>query len=93
MQFHETHFDHYLNAHAENSLHPALALTYKKFPPKITNLKNLIFYGPNSVGQRGGFTNQIAYFPLCILMQYTYRYALIQSTLRNLFKLYIQDLV
>ena len=41
----------------------------------------------------GGFTNQIAYFPLCILMQYTYRYALIQSTLINLFKLYIQDLV
>ena len=41
----------------------------------------------------GGFTNQIAYFPLCILMQYTYRYALIQSTLRNIFKLYIQDLV
>ena len=51
MQFHETHFDHYLNAHAENSLHPALALTYKKFPPKITNLKNLIFYGPKGVGK------------------------------------------
>ena len=51
MQFHETHFDHYLNAHTENSLHPALALTYKKFPPKIANLKNLIFYGPKGVGK------------------------------------------
>jgi hypothetical protein len=51
MQFHETHFDHYLNAHAENSLHPALALTYKKFPAKIANLKNLIFYGPKGVGK------------------------------------------
>jgi hypothetical protein len=51
MQFHETHFDHYLNAHAENSLHPSLALAYKKFPPKLANLKNLIFYGPKGVGK------------------------------------------
>ena len=67
----------------------------KKFRPFLFSICKmyLIFYGPNSVGQRGGFTNQIAYFPLCILMQYTYRYALIQSTLINLFKLYIQDLV
>ena len=51
MQFHETHFDHYLNANAENSLHPSLSLAYKKFPPKLSQLKNLIFYGPKGVGK------------------------------------------
>ena len=67
----------------------------KKFRPFLFSICKmyLIFYGPNSVGQGGDSPIKIAYFPLCILMQYTYRYALIQSTLRNLFKLYIQDLV
>jgi hypothetical protein len=51
MKHHETHFDHYLNLHNENSLHPTLALAYKKFPPKLSNLKNLIFYGPKGVGK------------------------------------------
>lgn len=51
MKFHETHFDHYLSAHQENSLHSTLNLAYKKFPSKIANLKNLIFYGPKGVGK------------------------------------------
>jgi hypothetical protein len=51
MKFHETHFDHYLTAHQENSLHPSLALAYKKFPPKLAQLKNLILYGPPGVGK------------------------------------------
>jgi len=51
MKFHETHFEHYLNLHGENSLHPTLSLVYKKFPVKIANLKNLIFYGPKGVGK------------------------------------------
>jgi hypothetical protein len=51
MKFHETHFEHYLSAHQENSLHPTLNLAYKKFPLKIANLKNLIFYGPKGVGK------------------------------------------
>jgi hypothetical protein len=51
MKFHETHFDHYLTAHHENALHPSLALAYKKFPPKLAQLKNLIFYGPKGVGK------------------------------------------
>jgi len=51
MQFHETHFDHYLNAHQENSLHPTLTLAYNQFPPKLANLKNLIFYGPKGCGK------------------------------------------
>jgi hypothetical protein len=51
MKFHETHFDHYLNLHSENSLHPTLSVVYKNFPAKIANLKNLIFYGPKGVGK------------------------------------------
>lgn len=51
MKLHETHFDHYLNHHNENSLHPSLTLAYKKFPPKLAQLKNLIFYGPKGVGK------------------------------------------
>ena len=51
MQFHETHFDHYLNAHQENSLHPTLTVAYNQFPPKLANLKNLIFYGPKGCGK------------------------------------------
>jgi hypothetical protein len=51
MKFHETHFEHYLTAHQENSLHSSLTLAYKKFPSKIANLKNLIFYGPKGVGK------------------------------------------
>ena len=51
MKFHETHFEHYLNAHGENSLHPTLTELYKKFPEKLATLKNLIFYGPSGVGK------------------------------------------
>ena len=51
MKIQETHFDHYIQLHKENSLHQNLATTYKKFPDKLSNLKNLIFYGPKGVGK------------------------------------------
>ncbi len=51
MKFHETHFEHYLNANNENSLHPNLTELYKKFPEKLSDLRNLIFYGPSGVGK------------------------------------------
>ena len=51
MKFYETHFEHYLNSHNENSLHPTLTEMYKKFPEKLADLKNLIFYGPSGVGK------------------------------------------
>ena len=51
MKFHEIHFEHYLNANSENSLHPTLTELYKKFPEKLTDFKNLIFYGPSGVGK------------------------------------------
>ena len=44
MKIHEMHFEHYLSANTETSLHPALTEMYQKFPEKITDLKNLLFY-------------------------------------------------
>jgi hypothetical protein len=51
MKIHEIHFEHYLSANNENSLHPTLTELYKKFPDKLCDLKNLIFYGPSGVGK------------------------------------------
>jgi len=45
------HFEHYLSTNNENSLHPNLSEMYKKFPEKLPELKNLIFYGPSGVGK------------------------------------------
>jgi len=50
MKFHETHFEEYINNTKEN-LHPKLEKTFSKFPKKIQELKNLIFYGSNGVGK------------------------------------------
>jgi hypothetical protein len=49
MKFHETHFEEYINV--KENLHPKLEKIFNKFPKKITELKNLIFYGPNGVGK------------------------------------------
>ena len=51
MKIQETHFDHYIQLHNENSLHPQLETLYKKFPERLANMKNLIFYGPKGVGK------------------------------------------
>lgn len=51
MKFHETHFEEYINANQKEDLHPKLDKVFSKFPKKINNLRNLIFYGPNGVGK------------------------------------------
>lgn len=51
MKFLETHFDNYIETTRNRSLHPTLISTYAKFPEKICNLKNIIFYGPSGVGK------------------------------------------
>jgi hypothetical protein len=51
MKFHETAFEDYLHSNNTLSLHPKLDKLYKAFPPKIDDLKNLIFYGPPGVGK------------------------------------------
>ena len=49
MKYFETHFEDYINV--KETLHPKLEKIYNKFPKKLFNLKNIIFYGPKGVGK------------------------------------------
>jgi hypothetical protein len=49
MKFHETHYEEYINVN--ENLHPKLEKIFNKFPKKIFDFKNLIFYGPTGVGK------------------------------------------
>jgi hypothetical protein len=51
MKFHESHFEEYISSAQKQNLHPSLDKILKKFPNKIQDLKNLIFYGPSGVGK------------------------------------------
>jgi len=51
MKFYETHFEEYINENNRINLHPKLDKLYEKFPLKLQNLKNLIYYGPNGTGK------------------------------------------
>jgi hypothetical protein len=51
MKFHETHFEEYITANQKEDLHPKLDKVFSKFPKKINELRNLIFYGPTGVGK------------------------------------------
>jgi hypothetical protein len=51
MKFYDTHFDEYLSSHKEVSLHPKLVERYTLFPEALSDLRNIIFYGPKGVGK------------------------------------------
>lgn len=51
MKFYDTHFDEYLSSHKKISLHPRLLDRYDLFPAALSDLRNLIFYGPKGVGK------------------------------------------
>jgi len=51
MKFYETHFDDYTQASNNHNIHKKLDTIYKKFPSKLSEFKNLIFYGPEGVGK------------------------------------------
>ena len=51
MKCHETHFEEYVHSNNEINLHPKLEKYYDKFPTTITNLKNILLYGPPGVGK------------------------------------------
>jgi hypothetical protein len=51
MKFLETHFIDYTNEVDRYSLHPSMEKWYQCFPDELTNLKNLIYYGPAGVGK------------------------------------------
>jgi len=51
MKFYETHFEEYTHESDRINLHPKLEKIYQKFPKKIQQLKNIIFFGPNGTGK------------------------------------------
>jgi hypothetical protein len=51
MKFYETHFEEYINENNRVNFHPKLDKIYDKFPKKIHELKNLIFFGPSGTGK------------------------------------------
>jgi len=51
MKFYESHFEEYLSATNKINLHPKLTKIYDNFPKKLTDLKNIIFFGPSGVGK------------------------------------------
>jgi DNA replication protein DnaC len=51
MKFLETHFEDYLQTSQKQNLHPKLEKIFNKFPNKLADLKNIIFYGPSGVGK------------------------------------------
>jgi len=51
MKFYETHFEEYTTENSRENLHPKLNKMLSKFPKKITDLKNVIFFGPSGTGK------------------------------------------
>lgn len=51
MKISKSHFEHYLNEENSISLHPSLLKIYDNFSDKLSDLKNIIFYGPSNVGK------------------------------------------
>lgn len=50
-KFHESHFDDYVSSVKRFNLHPKNEKLYKKFPKRLQDLKNVIFYGPAGTGK------------------------------------------
>jgi hypothetical protein len=59
MKFYETHFEDYIAENNRVNLHPKLEKIYEKFPNKLQELKNVIFYGPNGTGKYTQMLNSI----------------------------------
>jgi len=51
MKFHETHFEDYILSNKRENLHSKFEKIFQKFPSKIQDLKNVIFYGPSGIGK------------------------------------------
>jgi len=51
MKFYDTHFEEYILENKRENLHPKLEKVFKKFPKSLSDLKNLIFYGPSGNGK------------------------------------------
>jgi len=51
MKFYETHYEDYIFSVEKYNMHPELKPIWDAFPQKISNMKNLIIYGPSGTGK------------------------------------------
>ena len=51
MKFYETHFEEYIQKTKTINLHPKLNKVFDKFPKRVNDLKNLIYFGPSGTGK------------------------------------------
>ena len=59
MKFYETHYEDYIQSLQQFNLHPELSKHFSKFPSQLSQLTNLIFYGPPGVGKYTQMLNAI----------------------------------
>ena len=51
MKYYESHYEEYLAAIEMYNIHPELNILWKSFPKNITQMENLIFFGPSGTGK------------------------------------------
>jgi len=51
MKFYDTHYEEYITSNKKMNIHAKLEKIYKTLPKKISELNNMIIYGPSGVGK------------------------------------------
>jgi DNA replication protein DnaC len=51
MKYHETTFEDYIVSNSISSLHTVIERNYKKYPDKMEDAHNIVFYGPPGSGK------------------------------------------
>lgn len=59
MKFHETHFEEYTHENMRENLHPKIQKIYNKLPNSLSELKNIILYGPSGTGKYTQMLNMV----------------------------------
>lgn len=63
MKFYDTHYEEYIMSNKKVNMHTKLEKIYKTLPKKISELNNVILYGPSGVGK---YTQM-----LCLIKRYS----------------------
>jgi len=63
MKFYDTHYEEYIISNKKVNMHTKLEKIYKTLPKKISELNNIILYGPSGVGK---YTQM-----LCLIKRYS----------------------
>jgi DNA polymerase III delta prime subunit len=63
MKFYDTHYEEYITSNKKVNMHTKLEKIYKTLPKKISDLNNIILYGPSGVGK---YTQM-----LCLIKRYS----------------------